>query len=71
MLRVLRIILGTALIIIGLLALVTPLTPGAWLALLGLELVGLSFLLPRRIRDPWERMKADMREKMRKWCREK
>ncbi len=33
-------IAGFFLILIGFIALVTPLTPGAWLALVGLELLG-------------------------------
>ena len=41
-------IVGIVLIVIGLLALVTPVTPGAWLALIGLEMLGihLTFLKP-------------------------
>lgn len=38
-------IIGVILIIIGLVALVTPLTPGSWLALIGLELLGWRILL--------------------------
>ncbi|MHC4131741.1 MAG: hypothetical protein ACYSSP_06525 [Planctomycetota bacterium] len=34
-------IIGVILIIIGLFALLTPLTPGSWLALIGLEMLGL------------------------------
>ncbi|HWQ99665.1 MAG TPA: hypothetical protein VN397_02345 [Candidatus Methylomirabilis sp.] len=37
-------ILGLALILLGLLALVTPLTPGSWLVFIGLELVGIRFM---------------------------
>jgi len=37
------------LIVIGLAALVTPFTPGSWLALIGLELLGFGFLLENRI----------------------
>jgi drug/metabolite transporter (DMT)-like permease len=47
--RTLKIILGIFLIIIGVLALLTPLTPGSWLALIGLELLGLRILLERKI----------------------
>lgn len=36
------------LIVIGFLALVTPFTPGSWLAFIGLELLGWRFLFPRR-----------------------
>lgn len=34
-------IIGVVLIIIGLLALLTPLTPGSWLAIIGLEFLGI------------------------------
>ncbi|MEK6756691.1 MAG: hypothetical protein AABZ02_11120, partial [Bacteroidota bacterium] len=65
--RVARIVLGIVLMILGVLALLTPFTPGSWLALIGLELLGLRLvfqrkllsLLPqkyrRRIRDVLER----------------
>jgi hypothetical protein len=36
--------LGVILIIVGLFALFTPLTPGSWLALIGLELLGVHLL---------------------------
>ena len=45
---VLKRIIGVILIVLGLAALVTPFTPGSWLALIGLELVGLGFLLDNR-----------------------
>jgi uncharacterized protein YqgC (DUF456 family) len=54
MFRTLKIILGIFLIVVGLIALVTPLTPGAWLGLVGLELVGFGFLIPKRIRKLWK-----------------
>lgn len=41
---------GVILIIIGLAALVTPLTPGSWLALIGLELLGWRILLYSRLK---------------------
>ena len=37
-------IVGVILILLGLFALVTPLTPGSWLALIGLEMLGLGFI---------------------------
>jgi hypothetical protein len=43
--KVIRIVLGVLLIVVGLLALFTPLTPGSWLALVGLEILGLRVLL--------------------------
>lgn len=47
--KALKILLGIILILVGLLALLTPLTPGSWLALIGLELVGLRLLLERKL----------------------
>jgi hypothetical protein len=47
--QILKKTIGVILIIIGLAALVTPFTPGSWLALIGLELVGFGFLLENRI----------------------
>ncbi len=41
---------GVFLVVIGLLALVTPLTPGSWLALVGLELLGIRVLFLDRIK---------------------
>ena len=43
--RVLRIVVGVFLLVLGLAALFTPLTPGSWLALVGLEFLGLRVLL--------------------------
>lgn len=57
---VLKRILGIILIVIGLAALITPLTPGAWLIIVGLELLGFGFLIPERIRRYWEEMKKSM-----------
>ena len=65
--RVARIVLGIVLMILGVLALLTPFTPGSWLALIGLELLGLRLVFQRkflsilpqkyrgRIRDALER----------------
>lgn len=41
---------GVLLIIIGFIALVTPLTPGSWLIFVGLELIGIRLAL-------WEKFK--------------
>lgn len=42
-------ILGVILVIIGVIALLTPLTPGSWLAFIGLELLGLRYLFQDKI----------------------
>jgi hypothetical protein len=47
--RVIRTAIGVLLIVIGLVALVTPLTPGSWLVPIGLELLGLRLLIQRRL----------------------
>jgi hypothetical protein len=47
--RGLKIALGVFLVIVGVLALITPLTPGSWLALIGLEILGLRILLERKL----------------------
>jgi uncharacterized protein YqgC (DUF456 family) len=47
--RALKIVLGVLLILIGVLALLTPLTPGSWLALIGLEILGIRILLERKL----------------------
>lgn len=60
-------ILGLLCLVLGFLALVTPLTPGSWLVLVGIELLGLSFLLPRRIREPWERLKERLLLRVRRF----
>ncbi len=49
--RILKHVLGVILIIIGFVALVTPLTPGAWLMFVGLELIGVRLTI-------WDRLKA-------------
>jgi hypothetical protein len=43
--KILRIVIGVLLLLLGLAALFTPLTPGSWLALVGLEFLGLRVLL--------------------------
>jgi hypothetical protein len=47
--RALKIVLGVLLIVVGVLALLTPLTPGSWLALIGLEILGIRILLERKL----------------------
>ena len=58
--KVIRIVVGVILILLGLAALLTPLTPGSWLALVGLELVGLRVLLRNRL-CVWAAAKPDSR----------
>lgn len=43
--------IGILLIVIGLLALVTPFTPGSWLIFIGLEFIGIRIVF-------WDKIKA-------------
>ncbi|OHA13608.1 MAG: hypothetical protein A2909_00715 [Candidatus Tagabacteria bacterium RIFCSPLOWO2_01_FULL_39_11] len=51
-----RKIIGIVLVFIGFAALLTPFTPGSWLIFVGLELLGLRFLL-------WEKIKQYLKNK--------
>jgi len=54
--RILRITLGIVLIILGVAAALTPFSPGSWLALIGLEILGLRLLFQRKLLSwtPWK-----------------
>ena len=43
--------IGILLIVVGLLALVTPFTPGSWLIFIGLEFIGIRIVF-------WDKIKA-------------
>ena len=68
--KILKKTIGVILIIVGLAALLTPLTPGSWLALIGLQLLGFGFLLENRIgrarkkrfKDKFENLKRNVRQ---------
>jgi hypothetical protein len=47
--KIFRNTLGIILIVLGFLALITPFTPGSWLILIGLEILGFGFLLEGRL----------------------
>jgi uncharacterized protein YqgC (DUF456 family) len=51
LLKIGRVIAGVALVIVGFAALVTPLTPGAWLIFVGLEMLGWRVAYGRYIHD--------------------
>ncbi len=63
---VLRKTLGILCLVIGLFCLVTPLTPGAWLIFVGLELLGLGFLIPKKLRELWNRWAEKFLQSFRK-----
>ena len=52
-------IIGVILIIVGLLALFTPFTPGSWVALIGLELLGIRKFLFRKLLNDRQRAAAE------------
>jgi hypothetical protein len=64
----LRITIGVALIILGVAALLTPFSPGSWLALIGLEYLGLRVLLQRKLLSL---LPEKCRDKLRKLFRKK
>ncbi|MGA1979105.1 MAG: hypothetical protein ABSG99_00860 [Sedimentisphaerales bacterium] len=47
--NILKKTIGVIFIVWGLIALVTPFTPGSWLAIIGLQMLGFGFLLENRI----------------------
>jgi tryptophan-rich sensory protein len=51
----LRKIAGVALIVVGLFALITPFTPGSWLAIIGLELLCIELVYTKRLATFLER----------------
>ena len=46
--KIVKKFLGIVFIIAGLAALLTPLTPGSWLILIGLELLGIRLLIEKK-----------------------
>ncbi len=46
----LEITVGIILILVGLFALITPFTPGTWLALIGFELLNIHFLFLKKLK---------------------
>lgn len=56
---------GVALIVLGVLALVTPLTPGAWLIFVGAEMLGFELIYWKKIKEWWHNWKKDKNEEPR------
>jgi uncharacterized protein YqgC (DUF456 family) len=52
-------VLGVTLIIVGLLALVTPFTPGSWLVFVGLEFLGIRLLAWDKIKRWWRKRREE------------
>ncbi len=60
--KLFRTVAGVALILVGLVALFTPLTPGAWLFFVGAELLGIEILSPHRLKETYERVLTRIRQ---------
>ena len=52
-------VIGVILILYGIFALLTPLTPGSWLALIGMELLGIRQFVFRKFLNDKQRIAAD------------
>jgi hypothetical protein len=52
-------VIGVILIIYGVFALLTPFTPGSWLALIGLELLGIRQFVFRKFLNDKQRVAAE------------
>ncbi|MGD0572831.1 MAG: hypothetical protein ABSB11_07390 [Sedimentisphaerales bacterium] len=52
-------VIGVILIIYGIFALLTPFTPGSWLALIGLELLGIRHFIFRKFLNDKQRAAAE------------
>ncbi len=51
-------VIGAVLLILGIIAAIMPVLPGAWLIFVGLELLGLGFLIPEWIRKHGRQIKG-------------
>jgi len=58
--KIVRYAIGVIFILLGLIALVTPLSPGSWLIFVGLELLGLRILLRNKLLA-WARARPNTR----------
>jgi c-di-AMP phosphodiesterase-like protein len=52
-------VIGVILIIYGIFALLTPFTPGSWLALIGMELLGIRQFIFRKFLNDKQRVAAE------------
>jgi hypothetical protein len=59
-------IVGAIFIVLGLLAFLTPLTPGGWLVFVGAELLGIEMLSQRRVTEQYQRLKDWLRTRTKK-----
>jgi len=55
--KIFRKIFGALLIVLGFLALLTPLTPGSWLIFVGAEILGIEMLSQERVKGYYRKLK--------------
>jgi hypothetical protein len=71
--KILKKTLGVVFIILGFLALITPFSPGSWLILVGLEILGFRLLLERKLssvlNEKQRKKLADLSQKTRQFFR--
>ncbi|MFH1393082.1 MAG: hypothetical protein ABIG73_01715 [Patescibacteria group bacterium] len=58
--------IGIVLIIFGLIALITPFTPGSWLIFVGLEFMGIRILFWDKIKSWFQKMIPDKQNKIKR-----
>ena len=58
--------IGILLVIIGLLALVTPFTPGSWLIFIGLGFIGIRILFLDKIKLWFQKITPDKKSKIKR-----
>jgi hypothetical protein len=58
-------VIGVLALAFGIVAIIMPVLPGGIFAFIGLELLGLTFILPGPVRRQWDGLKGRMWEKVR------
>jgi hypothetical protein len=61
--KIIKKVAGVLFIVLGLLAFLTPLTPGGWLVFVGAELLGIEMLSKRRVTEQYGKLKSWIRKK--------
>jgi len=61
---ILKRIIGGLMLVLGVAGLFLPLTPGILFILIGLELVGLGYLIPQKIREKAKQWKDSLKKKL-------
>lgn len=59
-----RKIFGALLIVLGLFALLTPLTPGGWLIFVGAEILGIEMLSQKKVAEQYRQVRRWLYDKI-------